>query len=253
MPTSPLRRRLQDVWIAFVLLSRLPLPKLPEAAFAHAAAASWAYPLVGLAVSLIAGLLGTLALALNLSVPVAAGLTLTALVLLTGALHEDGLADSADGLFGGWTPERRLEIMKDSRIGAYGVLAMILSLGLRWSLIATLLPFGIGPLVGAATLSRGAMPLLMHIMPSARPGGLAASVGRPAATAAGAAVLIGLAIAFLATGPTALVATLLAGLAAWGMARLALARIGGQTGDILGATQQLSEIAALLTFAAVAT
>tara|TARA_R110002020_G_scaffold74540_1_gene190599 strand:+ start:1042 stop:1788 length:747 start_codon:yes stop_codon:yes gene_type:complete len=243
-------RLLQDTWLAFALLSRLPLPKLPDGAFARAAAASWAFPLVGFAVALLAGLLGLLALSIGLSSQIAAGLTLTALVLLTGALHEDGLADTADGLFGGWTPERRLEIMKDSRVGAYGMLSMILGLGLRWSALAMLLPAGLGPLIAAAVLSRGILPWLMHRMPSARPGGLAGSVGRPAAPTAIAALLIALVLAFATTGAAAFAAVLATGLAALVVARLAMARIGGQTGDILGATQQVAEIAALLTFAA---
>ncbi|MEM8578904.1 MAG: adenosylcobinamide-GDP ribazoletransferase, partial [Pseudomonadota bacterium] len=117
-PTSPLWHPL----LAALLLSRLPLPRVPDAAFAEGARAVWAYPVVGLLLGAFAAGIGALA-----PTPViGAGLALAAMAMMTGALHEDGLADTADGLWGGQSRARRLEIMKDSRIGAYGVLALIL-------------------------------------------------------------------------------------------------------------------------------
>ena len=154
--------RLRDILLALVLLTRLPLPRLPDSAFARQAKAAWAYPLAGLAVALPACVLGALALAAGLPAGPAAGLVMTVQVLLTGAMHEDGLADVADGFWGGFTRERRLEIMKDSRIGAYGVLALVLILILRWSALTALIGAGgIWALAGVAAPSRAPMAVLM--------------------------------------------------------------------------------------------
>ena len=132
------RPQFRDLPLALSLLSRLPVPVDHSRAGERAATAAWAYPLVGAG---LAGLTGGLAWALSaagLPPGPAAGLVLVAQVMLTGALHEDGLADSADGLWGGWERERRLEIMRDSRIGAYGVLALGLSLLLRWACLVAM-------------------------------------------------------------------------------------------------------------------
>ena len=111
-------QRLWDVPAALVLLTRLPLPALPDHAFSHGARAVWAYPLVGLILGGVASVIAWGASLLGLSPMLTAGLILTGLVLLTGAMHEDGLADTADGLWGGNDAARRLDIRKDSRIGA---------------------------------------------------------------------------------------------------------------------------------------
>ena len=239
-----------DIWLwdvpaAFVLLTRLPLPPLPDHAFAHGARAVWAYPLVGLVLGGIVAALGAVLSGLGLPAALVAGLMLAALVMLTGAMHEDGLADTGDGLWGGQTPARRLEIMKDSRIGTYGVLALVLSTGLRWLGYAEV---SLAELVAALVLSRAAMPALMAALPHARTDGLSRAVERPGigpvAIALGLAALIGIGL----TGTGAVVALLVGAGAALLMALLARAKIGGQTGDILGATQIVVEIAVLITF-----
>lgn len=238
---------LRDIALALVLLTRLPLPRLPEAAFARQAQAGWAFPLAGLAVAAPACLLAALAVAAGLPPAVAAGLLLAAQVMLTGGMHEDGLADSADGLWGGMTPERRLEIMKDSRIGSYGVLALILSAGLRWTALAGLIAAGAwGAVMAAAILSRAGLPALMAALPHARSNGLSHAVGRPGRGAAWGAIGLALALCLPLAGASALAAALWAGLAVAAMGALAKAKLDGQTGDILGAAQQLAEIAALL-------
>ncbi len=243
--------RLRDILIALVLLTRLPLPHLPKEAFARQASAAWAYPLAGLAVALPACAIGGLALAAGLPAGPVAGVILTCQVLLTGSMHEDGLADTADGLWGGFTPERRLEIMKDSRIGAYGVLALVLGLGLRWTALTALIAGGgLWALVGVAVLSRAPMAMLMATLPNARNSGLSHSVGRPSAWACGLALCLGLVCAVGFAGFAGVLACVAAALATLGLALMAKAKIGGQTGDILGAAQQCSEIAALLTLAA---
>jgi adenosylcobinamide-GDP ribazoletransferase len=242
----------QDVPAALGLLTRLPVPVDAGRAGARGAAAAWAWPLAGLVVALIAGLAGWVALTLGLTPEVAAAAILVTQVMVTGALHEDGLADCADGFWGGWTVARRLEIMKDSRIGAYGVTALILTFLLRWSALAALLGLGAlwAPLIAAAMLSRVPMVALMHWLPPARDSGLSRSVGRPTGQALGLAAALALAGAVLAVGGAAISLLLVVALATALWAAVAQTKISGQTGDVLGAGQQLAEIAALLTLAA---
>ena len=172
---------------------------------------------------------------------------------LGGGDHGDnGLADSADGLWGGWTRERRLEIMKDSRIGSYGVLALGIVGLLRWSALAFAFEAGAlwAPVIAAAVLSRAPMAAVMAALPNARGVGLSAHQGRPGARVAGVGVALALAVALAAAGGAALMMALAAALAAAAVALTARAKIGGQTGDILGATQQMAEAACLAAFCA---
>ncbi|WP_223423737.1 adenosylcobinamide-GDP ribazoletransferase [Tateyamaria pelophila] len=234
---------LWDLPVAAILLTRLPLPALPQRAFAQPARAVWAYPLVGLILGLIVGALSWVCTAMDLSAPVTAGLILGALILLTGAMHEDGLADTADGLWGGQDATRRLEIMKDSRIGAYGVLALIVAMGLRWLGLADVtLP----ALVTALVLSRAMMPPLMLALPHARNTGLSHSVGAPSRGSVLLAILIGATVAIGLNGSAGVLALVMATLIATMIGLLAKTKIGGQTGDILGATQLCTEIAILI-------
>lgn len=241
-----------DFALALALLTRLPVP-LSHAAATRGAAAAWAWPLAGALVGGLAALAGSIALALGLPTGVAAGIVLAMGIVLTGALHEDGLADCADGFWGGWDRARRLEIMKDSHIGSYGVLALGLSLILRWSALSALIAAGHlwGPVIAAAALSRAPMAGVMHALPNARGSGLSQSTGRPAQDTVLLGGAVALAVALLATGGAVLAAVVAVALAGLATAAIARARIGGQTGDVLGATQQLAEIAALAALAAV--
>ena len=235
-----------DVVAVLGLLTRLPVPPT-DPARTHGANAAWAWPLAGLVVGGLGALVASLALAAGLPAPVAALVLVATQVAATGALHEDGLADSLDGLWGGWDRARRLEIMADSRIGAYGVVGLVLMLGARWQLWA--LAIGAGALWPAAlalgVASRAPMAVLSAGLPFARPNGLSRSVGRPSPRAAALAALIG-AVGLVPLGWAAPVVLAAICGVAWLWARIARARIGGQTGDILGAVQQLSEIAGLL-------
>jgi adenosylcobinamide-GDP ribazoletransferase len=246
------RTAMADLVSAFGLLTRLPLPKGHALRGANSA---WAWPLVGAVVGLVAASAGTVALALGLPAGVAAAAALAAAALVTGGLHEDGLADSADGLFGGWTRERRLEIMKDSAIGSYGVLALVILTLARWSALAAL--FGAGAhwwaLIAAGALSRAPMAVILHLLPNARGQGLSQSVGQPPAQVALGAAALAAALTLLASGGAAAGMIALAALAALAVALTARARIGGQTGDILGAAQVLAEVAALAAAAGWAT
>lgn len=241
---------LWDVASACLLLTRLPLPNLPDAAFTRQARSVWAFPLTGLVVAVIAGVIGETLLQMGLGPVPAAGVTVALLALLTGAMHEDGLADTADGLWGGRDPARRLEIMKDSTVGTYGVLALVFSTGLRWSALAVLLPEGIGALIAAAVLSRAVLPAAMAALPPARSDGLSRGVGVPGRGTVIAALFLGTTIALAACGWALLLPALAALVAVLLVAAIARAKIGGQTGDILGAAQQMAEIVLLLGLAA---
>lgn len=243
-----------DLAAALGLLTRLPVPVDATAAQARGAAAAWAYPLAGLLIGAITALAGVVALWLGLTPALAAGLMLAVGVVVTGGLHEDGLADTADGLWGGHDRARRLEIMRDSRIGTYGVLALGLSLILRWAALTALI--GAGwlwvPALVAAVLSRTAMVAVMAGLRHARGDGLAHAVGRPGMRTAQIAGGIGALVALTLTGWWVVPLALIVAAVAFGTALIAKAKIGGQTGDILGATQQLTEIATLLALVVLA-
>jgi adenosylcobinamide-GDP ribazoletransferase len=184
----------------------------------------------------------------------AAALAVAVLVVIAGALHEDGLADVADGFGGGRTIERKLEIMRDSRIGAFGAAALALSLILRVAALASLVGEGLGltaaALILAGALSRycGLFPLVL--LDPARADGASASAGRLDGGAMLSGGLVALAV-LLAIGlgvigfGRAVLAGLLSGAAALVMTAIARRQIGGQTGDVAGAAQQLAEIACL--------
>ncbi|WP_421703614.1 adenosylcobinamide-GDP ribazoletransferase [Aliiroseovarius sp.] len=245
-----------DIPAALGLLTRLPITVDFARAQARGAQAAWAWPLAGALVGLIAGMVGLATWSLGVPPGFAAGLALVTQAMLTGAMHEDGLADTADGLWGGYTRERRLEIMKDSAIGAYGTIALVLSLLLRFAALSALFATGqaVLALIAAGALSRAAMGVLMSSLPNARGEGLSDSVGRPPRTTAALGLGLALTLSVLLSGPAAwLASTLAASLAAFALASIAKAKIGGQTGDILGATQQVTEIAALAAFATLAT
>ncbi len=241
---SWLKARLDEVRLALMLLTRLPVGRLETAM--SLSSAIWAYPLVG---TLVGGLTGAalyLALRAGLHPLPAALLALAVSVLLTGAMHEDGLADVADGFGGGATRERKLEITRDSRIGSYGVVVLVLVLGLRAAFLSELPVAGlVAHLAGLGALSRGLLPGLMLALPPARLGGLGQSAGanaRPAQVLAG----LGLAVAIsLATLPCFLSIAAIMTVAAAGIGLLAWRQIGGFTGDVLGAAQIAAEVAGL--------
>ena len=239
-----------DLLSAFALLTRLPLPNHRGTG----AGSAWAWPLVGAVLGACGAALASGALWLGVTPGVTAVLVLALGAMLTGGLHEDGLSDTADGLFGGWTRDRRLEIMKDSRVGSYGVLALVLVTLARWSALTALLVYGDhwAALVATGAISRAPMALVMALLPNARGSGLSHATGRPAPGVAVVALGLatGLALAVLgwsALGPLVVAAGIMVVLSV-----VALRKIGGQTGDILGALQQLVEAGCLTALAAAA-
>ena len=231
-------------------------PQMLRAAAAHLPAIGWIAGGVAAAVFVAVGAgLPGVAGAL-----VAAVLSTVATVMLTGAFHEDGLADVADGLGGSASRERALEIMKDSRIGAFGAVALVLALGLKFGLLAALAARGLDvaavSIVGAHVLSRLAPLFLIRWLPYV--GDSSGSKAKPLADAISGGALF---VAVLWAAPAvvlllcahdavhvgaALVALVLAG--GW-MARLFVRRLQGFTGDGLGATQQVCELAIYLALA----
>lgn len=239
-----------ELHLAASFLTRLPLPDCGVCPPGALARAMRLFPLVGAGVGLGAGLVFSLGHALLPALP-AALLAVLAAVLLTGALHEDGLADTADGLGARGGREKRLEVMRDSRTGAYGVLALLFTIGLRAAALAAAPSAlaGLGALVAAAAWSRALIPAAMQVMPPARTDGLGAGAGVPDATVAATAAVLGLVLAVGGLGLAAPVAVLAGLAAAWAVVALARRTLGGFTGDVLGAVQQAAEMAVLLAAA----
>jgi adenosylcobinamide-GDP ribazoletransferase len=247
------QRRVGDLRIGVVFLTRLPLPLRQPVAKGDLSAALWSAPLVGIGVGLIGA--GVYALAHVLHVPAlpAAVLAVAAAVVVTGALHEDGLADVADGFGGGATRDRKLDIMRDSRIGSYGVCALLVSFMLRVAALASLGDPALvaAVLVAAHAAARAPIAAFMLLVPPARTDGMSADAGRPPQASAAVALLLGLVPLFIVLGFGAgvvAVVLLAAGFAV--MAWLCKRQIGGQTGDVLGALEQTGEMIVLLTAAA---
>jgi adenosylcobinamide-GDP ribazoletransferase len=251
-----LRRVAADLRISVLFSTRLPLVHSFAIAGADIARASWALPLAGALVGLFGAIAYWLVHAAGLPPFPASVLALAVTLVATGCLHEDGLADTADGFGGGATRERKLEIMRDSRIGSYGTCALLLSLLLRASALASLAEPALvaGALVAANACGRATMPVLMWLVPNARADGLSADAGRPPATSTTAAVILGvIALGLGLNLGAAIGATLLLIAAVAFVAALSRKQIGGQTGDVLGALEQVSEIIVLLVAAAAQT
>jgi adenosylcobinamide-GDP ribazoletransferase len=205
-------------------------------------------PLAGALIGALAGIVYCGARAFHLPAFIAATLAIASSAAVTGGLHEDGLADTADGFGGGRTAARKLEIMADSRIGTYGVLALIFATAIKIGCLETMAGArGFLVLVAAHALARSALPFFAYTLPTAKTGGLAVSAGRPHAVSPAIAVVFAIVIA-AATLPAV---TALACIAAVVVVTLAFRhaarrQIGGYTGDVLGAAEQLCEMAVLI-------
>lgn len=249
-----MRRHLAELAAAFALLTRLPVrlgagPNLDDALVSS----TWAYPVVGGVVGALGGLAYWLLYALGLPPALCAIFTIAAVVVATGAFHEDGLADTADGFGGGDTREKKLEIMHDHRVGTYGAVALVVTVALRAAAIASLREpaLVLASLIAVGAVSRAGLAGLMYLLPPARPDGLAAWICRqdrgPALVAAAFGALLSLlALPFSA----ALLVIAVGGIACLAVAALARRQIGGVTGDVLGAAQQTCECAVLAVLTA---
>jgi adenosylcobinamide-GDP ribazoletransferase len=252
-PRGALAAWRDELVAAVIFLTRLPVRwpgPFPNGLFTRCYRA---FPLVGAAIGLAGGAVFALAAFAGLPPTLAALLAVASQVLLTGALHEDGLADVADGFGGGRDPAAKLGIMRDSRIGGYGALALVLAVLARVLALAALSgPAAVaGALTAAGAGSRAAMPALMLRLEPARRDGLAAAGGAPPAGRTLGGVGLAALIAVLALGFIDGLIVVTAGAAAtvlfgW----LARRQIGGYTGDVLGAAQQIVEIVMLLVLVA---
>jgi adenosylcobinamide-GDP ribazoletransferase len=249
MPENLIADGVSGIRASVAFLTRLPLGQGTSTAENNLARASWAFPIAGIMIGLIGGVIYALAYRLGLGAWPAAALCVAATLAVTGCLHEDGLADTADGFGGGATRERKLEIMRDSRIGTYGVCALILSILLRVAVVATLgqPSLALCALIAAHGAARATLPVFMMIVPPARDDGLSRAAGQPTQQSAIIAGVLGIAILAVFLGPLAGFAALILlvvvmALTAW----LSSSQIGGQTGDVLGALEQIGEATVLL-------
>jgi adenosylcobinamide-GDP ribazoletransferase len=244
--TGPLR---QELTAAAIFLTRLPVRfdgAMP--ADLHGRALGW-YPVIGALIGLCGALVYIAGTFVGLTSDAAALLALGVQTAVTGALHEDGLADVTDGFGGGRDKMAKLEIMRDSRVGSYGVLALIFSVGLRWSaLVALADPLAVGlALISAGALSRAVVPAVYGWLDPARNDGLAVGLGRPPGLRIVMAAILGVCISGLLLSATALPVIAVAIMAGLAFGLVAFRQIGGHTGDVLGACQQVVEVAVLLT------
>ena len=239
----------EDMRAALMLLTRLPVWSDRDGAEPNLSRSTWAYPLVGMIVGGIGA--GAILVAEMLDMPdiLSAVIAVAVMTLATGAFHEDGLADTADGIGGGWTKERKLEIMRDSRIGTYGTMALLISFALR---IAALIAIGDAVLTAfalmvAATVSRSGIVVLLTIMPPARSDGMGTVAQNPPVTSLICALLVG--ILAMQIVPFGMIASIFAGLGILSIYWIGIKHVDGYTGDLLGAGQQVSEIFFLISLA----
>ena len=243
---------LDDFKTAVAFLTRLPMPHPHGPMPPNFVRAHRMFPVVG---GLIGAAAGLICLGLrHVGVPdlAAAALALGVSAILTGALHEDGLADVADGFGGGRDRAAKLEIMRDSRLGTYGALILLVSFAAKLSALAAIPDAHVVPcLIAAHALARGILPSMSANLPYARNDGLARGAGQPDAATASIAAGVAVILALLALSWTdAMLAAFLAALSGLGMAWLAQRQIGGQTGDVLGGAEQIGETAILVLLAA---
>jgi adenosylcobinamide-GDP ribazoletransferase len=235
-----------DLKICIQLLTRLPVYISDSQEGFSISGASRLFPIVGAIVGIIAAAVLWVGSWFTFPSAILALLALLTMTLVTGALHEDGLADTFDGLGGGLTREQKLSIMRDSQIGSYGVMALLFSFGLRWAALTEITEHGFDvvlmSLIATAAASRAALPAVMHFIPVAREDGLSVGAGKPSFDRAITALLIGVGfLLFLLGFRTCIVAIGLSALVAGMFVYFVAMRLGGQTGDVLGATQQITE------------
>lgn len=208
------------------------------------------FPLVGAMIGAVVGIVYLALAATGIPALAAAALALGAGALVTGALHEDGLGDVADGFGGGRDRDAKLAIMRDSRLGTYGMLALLVAFAAKAAALPALGAATVPALIAAHALGRVTIPILAAAMPYARSDGLGQSAGRPERASVLIAVGFGVAAALVCLPlAQALLAILLTAAGASAVALLAQRQIGGVTGDVFGAAEQVVEIVVLLLVA----
>jgi len=249
----------QDLRTATVFLTRIPM-RSAETRPPDFTRAARAFPVVGALIGAASAIVAVLCHGLGMGGLLSATFGIGTAIALTGALHEDGLADTADGFWGASSREEKLRIMRDSRIGTFGVLAVVFSVLVRIAAVDEITEAGViaalAGLISAEAISRHAMSALMATTDAARDDGLAVMAGKPAGDTLRTSLLITLAIGvpglWLAGGVTGIaLAGGLALLAFMGIRDLGRRFIGGQSGDVCGAMQQAVACAVLTALAMV--
>jgi adenosylcobinamide-GDP ribazoletransferase len=265
--TDDSRRRLAAAGAALGaslrFLTRLPVPTLgpddDSSRLPDLSRDAWAFPLAGAVVGLVGGATLWLVSWIGLPALPAATVAIAAGIAATGALHEDGLADTADGLAAGGSAERRLSVMRDSRIGAAGATALALSIVLRVAALSAIVEkspvLAAAVLVAAEAAARAAALAPMALLAPARTDGIGVAAGRPSRPALVVASCVAAALAVILLILFGNVAAAFAGLLAAAVAALVVVRtaarsFGGSTGDVAGAAEQAAAIAFLLAAAA---
>ena len=244
------KHRIREFLLAIQFFTRLPVHVDDKTGSKPLSSSAWSFSLVGCFIGLIGGVVANFASGLPFF---AAGLlAVGAMCALSGGLHEDGLADSADGLWGGTNPEQRLAIMHDSRVGVFGLIAVVTVICLKATAISHLLKNDGGidaalVIITAAAISRGFLPMAMNVFPLASEKGRAAEAGVPENKGIIVGAIISIIIGLLLVGFSTSINGLIGGIiVAGGLGYIALKRLGGYNGDILGAQQQILETAILL-------
>jgi adenosylcobinamide-GDP ribazoletransferase len=260
IPQTPLRRAGEEILLAWTLLTRIPAPGFRLQTQANLGSAFWAYPLIGAAVGAIGAAVYVISIELGLGMLSPFAMALAAMTLATGAFHEDGLGDFMDGIGGGQTRERKLEIMRDSRLGTYGVMALVTFFLLSTTLLFELENTGWQPVFGGfaavficvGAFQRAALGVPLVLLKPVRSDGLAADTPQPRYRIVALGILIATLISLLLLGPGATVVVFVASmLSALGVTWLAWRQLGGRTGDALGAAASLAgvvSVAALVVF-----
>lgn len=257
-----------QIRLAVAFLTRLPVERTadeedalfePETTPPDLASAMWLFPLVGFGIGGVGALaLGILAW-VGVPAPVAATLAIGLLIWFTGALHEDGLSDIADGFGGGGDRDRKLEIMRDSRLGAYGTVTLAIVVVAKIAALASIaahdLGAAAGALIAASVWGRALVAPTMRWLEPARDDGLGASAGEPSEgdswKGLGLAALLVLLVLVTPAGFGVITVLAAGGLGAFAVGLLALRQIGGYTGDVLGAGVIIAETAALVAASAI--
>lgn len=255
--TDRMRKLAEEIGLAFAFLTRFRIPAFKVRSTATYASAFWAFPIVGAVIGAAGALVFGFCMAAGLSMVAAAILTIAAVLLIGGGLHEDGFSDFWDGIGGGRTRERKLEIMRDSRQGAYGALALVIMVALQIVLLTDIyiragMAACLAALIASEAAARGMIALPCYLINPARGSGL----GKVMKSAGHVTLLTGavlgavIAVVLMREMGVALIIGALIGAAS--ITLLASRFLGGFTGDVLGATVVAARLSALCFVAAVA-
>ena len=238
--------RINQFLLALSFLTRLPIGKRDFVGLKLANSA-WAFPLVGAIVGAWGWAVYASSLSIGISPIISAWLAIFSQIILTGGLHEDGLADTADGLASGRNQEQKLAIMRDSRIGSYGVVALLIAISLRANAIAIFPAHSLLFFMAAGATSRALMVILMRGSANARKDGLSASAGRPTGKQTIFSLLVGFFSLFIATSfLKAIFCVIIIAIIFFVIREITRKNFGGITGDVIGASQQIIEVALLI-------